>query len=95
MMSMAPVQVSFYPDGSNWIAKAPDFDLATQGHTFEEDQFNLKDALFLFFESCIRRGTLAQVLAQAGYLEERTKQVEDYLADYIPPVARGAVACHA
>lgn len=95
MVSMAPVRVDFRPENDYWLASCPDLDLTTQGKTFEEAQFNMKDALMLFFESCLRRGTLEQVLKESGYEPVQVKQVKDYLDEYIPSAQYRAAACHA
>ena len=96
MVNMAPVEVTFRPEGEYWLAFCPALDVATQGKTYEEAQYNLKDALMLFFESCIRRGTLTRVLQEAGYEPVRVKQVQDYLEEYIPAKFCGAgAACRA
>lgn len=84
MIEMAPLEVRFTPQGEYWLASCTTLNIATQGKSFEEAQYNLKDAIFLFFESCQRRGVLAQVLEEAGLEPVRIKQVEDYLAEYVP-----------
>ena len=93
---MVPVKVTFYPDeNGSWIASCPELELMTQGNTYEEAEFNLKDALMLFFESCIRRGTLDQVLKEAGYQPDQQRQVQKYLDGYIPQLHAGVQECRA
>ncbi|MDR2574583.1 MAG: type II toxin-antitoxin system HicB family antitoxin [Desulfovibrio sp.] len=62
-----PVAVNFKPAGDFWIASCPSLDIVTQGEDFERAEENLREALRLFFESCLKRGTLEQVLKDAGY----------------------------
>lgn len=96
MVNMAPVSVSFHPDENGvWIASCPDLQLATQGATFEEAERNLKDALLLFFESCLKRGTLGDVLAEAGYKPFQMERVHDYLNAYAPRALARGEACRA
>lgn len=52
--------------GEWWIARCDVFDVTTQGETKEKALVNMEDALFFFFESCIRRGTLFEILRDAG-----------------------------
>jgi len=51
----------------SWIASCPALDVVTQGQTKEEATTNIEDALVFFFESCVRRDTLFQVLKEAGF----------------------------
>lgn len=55
-------------------------DLASQGRTEAEAFDNLREAAELFFESCYRRGTLTDVLHEAG-LEPRNYPAESNKAD--------------
>jgi hypothetical protein len=68
---MMPVEVHFKPSGRRWLALCPGLDLVTQGETFQEAEANLREMLWLFFESCLRRGVLEQVLRQAGFTKEK------------------------
>ena len=72
---MMPVEVRFKPSGKYWVASCPDLDIATQGESFEQAQENIKELLFLFVQSCLSRGTLEQVLAEAGYTKAQTRAV--------------------
>lgn len=85
---MAPFEVRFIPKDTYWLASCPALDLATQGETFEQAQANLREALTLFLESCLRRGTLEQVLREAGYEPVKSVQVEKYLAGCPLPTTR-------
>lgn len=61
-MKMLPVQLEIIPEGDHWLARCRDLDVMTQGVTIEEAIANLKDAVALFIESCLRRGVLEKVL---------------------------------
>lgn len=82
-LNMMPVEVHFKPSGSIWIASCPSLDVVTQGESFDQAHENLTEALTLFFESCIRRGTLEQVLQEAGYEPDEIRMVEDMATSYI------------
>jgi predicted RNase H-like HicB family nuclease len=91
-----PVEVNFKPAGKYWIASCPDFDLATQGESFESAHDNLAEALMLFIESCLKRGTLDEVLRQAGYTKTQISNVRKSAQNYISALS-GQVeneACH-
>ena len=64
---MLPIEVCFKPRGKWWLACAPEIDVCTQGKTFEEAQQNIREAIQAFVEYCLERGTLDQVLAEAGF----------------------------
>ena len=76
-LNMMPVEVSFKPSGKYWLASCPSLDIHTQGENFERAEENLKEALALFFESCLSRGTLKEVLKQAGYTPVQIRTVEN------------------
>jgi predicted RNase H-like HicB family nuclease len=85
-INMMPVEVSFKPSGKYWIASCPSLDIHTQGEDFESANENLKEALALFFESCLSRGTLKEVLRQAGYSPVQIRTVEDAAKQFhLPP----------
>lgn len=49
------------------VASCPVLDIASQGATEDEARRNLAEALHVFLESCIDRGTLDQVLKECGF----------------------------
>lgn len=85
--NMLPIEVRFKPRAKWWVASAPQLDVVTQGGTFEEAKQNLQEALMLFFESCLRRDTLGQVLADAGLTKFQIEAVQRETAAYMasPP----------
>lgn len=54
--------------GKWFISSCPLLDVHSQGHTREEAQRNLVDALVSFMISCYERGTLDEVLRDAGFV---------------------------
>jgi predicted RNase H-like HicB family nuclease len=53
--------------GEWFIASCSSLDVITQGETQEQARRNITEALYLFFRSCIERGTLDAVLKQCGF----------------------------
>lgn len=86
-----PLEVNFKPSGKYWIASCPSLGVITQGENYEAAQKNIEEALLLFVESCLRRGTLEQVLAESGYqkveIEHFVSKANKYL---LPPSEQSA-----
>lgn len=60
-----PLQLS--RDGELFIASCPLFDIVSQGDSEENAKKNLKEAIGLFFTTCIEMGTFSEVLKQCGF----------------------------
>jgi predicted RNase H-like HicB family nuclease len=62
--------------GRWYAASCPPLDVHTQGETKEGAEKNLREALVEFFLSCFERGTLDDVLRDAGFVPvaERPRQ---------------------
>jgi predicted RNase H-like HicB family nuclease len=52
---------------NRWVAICPRIDVASQGHTAEEAKKCLREAVELWFESCVRRGVLDQAMREANF----------------------------
>jgi predicted RNase H-like HicB family nuclease len=52
---------------SRWIAVCPKIDVATQGTSAEDAKRCLDEAVELWFEDCIERGTLEEALRECGF----------------------------
>jgi predicted RNase H-like HicB family nuclease len=61
-----PAQVK--KKGKWFISSCNLLDVHSQGHTREQAERNLKDALATFLLSCYERGTLEIVLREAGFV---------------------------
>ncbi len=72
------------------IASCPVFDVHSQGKDKEEALHNLQEALYLFFISCIERGTLDEVLRESGFKparrKSRSKKVGEMITVPIPMI---------
>lgn len=54
-------------EGRRWIALCPAVHVATQGKDRAEAERALQEAVELWFESCVERGTLDQALRECGF----------------------------
>jgi len=61
------VPAEVHKKGDWWISSCPVLDVCSQGRTKEEAMSNLEEALALFVDSCVERGTLFDVLREAGF----------------------------
>jgi predicted RNase H-like HicB family nuclease len=50
-----------------WIAVCPSIDVASQGSSEDEAKRCLKEAVEVWFESCVERGVLDQALREASF----------------------------
>lgn len=54
-------------DGREWVVWCPGIDVATQARTKKQAFESLREAVQLWFESCIERGVLAEALTEVGF----------------------------
>ena len=52
---------------TRWVAICPRIDVASQGHSADEAKRCLREAVELWFESCIERGVLDQAMREASF----------------------------
>jgi predicted RNase H-like HicB family nuclease len=67
---------------SRWIAVCPKIDVATQGTSMDDAKRCLDEAVELWFEDCIERGTLQEALRECGF-RIATREDADPAADRI------------
>ncbi|MBI5150630.1 MAG: type II toxin-antitoxin system HicB family antitoxin [Candidatus Omnitrophica bacterium] len=72
-----PIQI--IKEDDVFVAYTPALDLCTQGDTYEEAAKMLDEIIRIFFEECIERGTLEQVLKDCGWRKVAHKK------EWIPP----------
>lgn len=97
-LNFLPLEVNFKPSEKHWIASCPCLGVVTQGENYEAAQKNLEEAIILFIESCLKRGTLKQVLAESGYQKVEIERFVSKACDYfIPAESPSAISpqCHA
>ena len=88
------------PDGDQWVGSCPSLDVATVGNTREKALVEaLDEAVNLWIESCVRRGTLREALRELGFVSVQGPpftndfcQVDDEFywrfPDYLPAADR-------
>ena len=54
-------------DSGRYVVYCPALDLCTQGQTIKEARHNITEAIELFFESCLARGTMGEALTKRGF----------------------------
>ena len=67
----AKLPVCLKKEDEVYIAHCPVLDVYSQGYSEEEAKNNLIEAIVLFFQSCIKRGTLDAVLKESGFEKAR------------------------
>ena len=66
-LSQIALPVSILKEGKYFIAYSPVLDLSTSSKTFEEVKKRFDEAVEIFFEELIDKGTLDKVLAELGW----------------------------
>jgi len=59
--------VSILREGKKFVAYTPALDLSTSGKSYEEAKKRFKEAVSIFFEELIKKGTLEEVLRDLGW----------------------------
>lgn len=62
-------------EGDQWLAWCPPIDVMSQGSTEEAALAALKEAIELWFESCLDRGVLDEALKEAGFTSGTRAQI--------------------
>jgi hypothetical protein len=65
-----------FKEGNVWVSYCPQLDLSSGGDTKEEAQENLLKVVKIFFDECVKRGTLEAALGDLGWAcETPTKEI--------------------
>ena len=67
------LRVSIFKEGKTFVAYTPALDLSTCGKTYAEVERRFSEAVELFFEELLKKGTLSNVLSDLGWNRERNK----------------------
>lgn len=59
--------VSILKEGNRFIAYTPALDLSTSGTTYNQARERFQEAVTIFFEEVIARGTVGEVLENLGW----------------------------
>jgi predicted RNase H-like HicB family nuclease len=62
-------------DEQRWAAGCPALDLFSQGETEDEAKRCLTEAVELWLESCLERGTLDEALREVGFRKVRPEEI--------------------
>lgn len=79
-----------FEEGGKWVSYCKMLDLSSCGNTANEALENIREAIRLFFQSCVERNTLHQALMELGWMcqtpEGDFKQLSDRcFPSKIPP----------
>lgn len=75
--------VQFRQDGDIMVARCPALDVVTQGRDRDQATHNIQEAVSLFLESCIARGTIDEVLRACGWSKVQALVEADDQTDMI------------
>jgi len=70
MQQRIVVRAEIFREGDLYVGVCPDLDVSSFGETIEEARTSLREALEAFLEECEAMGTLAEVLEEAGFIQE-------------------------
>jgi len=75
-----------YQDGDLWVAGCPTLDVYSQGDSLADARHSLEDAVGLWFESCIERGTLEQAMKELGFRPISSQRTAEAAEDVVAVV---------
>ena len=67
------IPISVLREGKNFIVYSPVLDLSTSGKTYEEATRRFGEAIEIFFEEILKKGTLNEVLEELGWTKQRAR----------------------
>ena len=67
------LQISFLKEGNKYIAYTPALDLSTSGKSYAEAKKRFEEAVDIFFEELVKKGTLEEVLLDLGWRRTQAK----------------------
>jgi predicted RNase H-like HicB family nuclease len=73
------IGVQIIKEDGVFVAQAPALELCTQGDTYEEAEEMLSEMIYIFFEECVEKGTLEEVLTDCGWTKTPRKR------EWVPP----------
>ena len=77
------LEAAFRKEGKLWLAWCPPLDVMTQAETKESAFRSLREAVQLWFESCIARDVLDKALIEAGFKKIRPGDKLPYNASVV------------
>lgn len=73
MMHNLSFTVHLFREGDMYVAHVPELDLSSCGETQEKARANIQDAVRGFLEAAEDKGTLGEILQEAGYERQGTE----------------------
>ena len=64
--------VEFFKEGDAFIAYSHSLDLSTHGATLSEAKKNFHEAVNLWIEACVEKGTLDKALIELGWVRRKS-----------------------
>jgi len=86
------LEIATKRDGDKWIAWCPPLDVYSQGGSRRDAIASLKEAVELWFESCIQRGVLEKALREVGFKRVKPGEKPSAGASLVHVQARHAKA---
>lgn len=65
--------VQVWKEGPTYVAYAPELDVSSCGRTASQAKSHLREAISLFVEESAQRGTLEDILIEAGFEKHGTR----------------------
>ncbi|MBU6231756.1 MAG: hypothetical protein KGI45_02945 [Patescibacteria group bacterium] len=66
----ASLPVTFLREDDQFVAYTPALDLSTSGDTFEQAKKRFGEVVHIFFDECLKMGTLESVLSDLGWKKQ-------------------------
>lgn len=67
------LSVSILREGKRYIAYSPALDLSTAGKTYIQAKKRFGEAVNIFFEETLKRGTLGEALRELGWVKNHSQ----------------------
>jgi predicted RNase H-like HicB family nuclease len=67
-------RVTVFKEGDSFVAVSPDLNVSSYGDTIPEAKQAVAEAIEAFMEDCELRGTLHEVLEEAGFVQNQAGQ---------------------
>jgi len=63
------VKIEVFKEGDVYVALSPELNVSSYGETIENAKASVKEAIEAFIEECETKGTLEEVLEEAGFVK--------------------------
>ena len=70
-MPKISLEIKVFKEGDVFVALCPELNVSSFGDDIESAKESLREALEAFLEECEARGTLQEVLEDAGFVKEK------------------------